>query len=835
MKRPAPTALTRRLALPALLFLACIATTHTVLAQDGWKLLDVNLNSGFESEFEWPRPGAYMFWRTEQVGYYRTFTETGPNTLKPYRTTDRGRTWTVETNPDPIPHYFLTGSFAYSPSGHVTRNGGAQWTRMHVSFNGKADSAFFPDTTVRHTVTDLIAATDSVMVAFYRAHDFDEVAQDSVPYGPFRLAASFDAGRTWTFFDYIVDLGSRIVRLDSTTVIGKFPAPEGMTNTIYAWDKLLYMPNDSIVYVSTRPYGNVAGKLANHFYLGKINIRSNVARWIKLPFSEPVPPNTAAPLDFRFITANVAYAIQSTYVDISNPEDIVYTMWRSEDGGENWTEIPLPPWVDYRSLRFVSTTHGVASNGITSDGGGTWTPWAHMFGRNALFYAYDSTDYYLANRFSLFASSTDAGRTWAHNESGGISQTVLAHNGRVFVGRSYQSLMYSADSGDTWVDAGAEGRLPARLSTIVAMGFPDVLFNPNRVVGIATFVEYDGTTHVNAIESNDGGNVWSLGEELPDLADAVGAVRMSFVREPESETAPPVGFIASSKGLFVSTNGGITWSLKNSDHRFEYVAMLDPRLGSAITSTGIYETEDGGSTWRLAQARAAGDSLALGVRAHYYEGRPGTFRSLFSDRAAQHRNWSYKTSLDGGQTWTEQNGTGAAKPMDIGAFWGDTMNVHAVGRGATIQHSDDGGQTFTLKHDAEPEFKLLAGLVSAGQDDKFIYVVTPANQAGRFKMLKQIPVSVPVTPGGPITGLFLTPNPSRGNATVLDLELAERSEVSVRIYDVLGDRVREIDLGLREAGRHREPIEITQLPSGHYRVEVSTPAGLLQAPMVVVQ
>lgn len=831
MKRLAPIALAVGLPLSTILFLLTLFPAE-LSAQDNWKLLDVNLNSGFDSEFEWPRPGASMFWRTDQIGYYRTYMETGSNDLRNYKTTDGGGTWMLETNPDPVPHWLLTADSGYSRSGFVTANRGGNWNKLYISYDAKRDSLFFPDTTLRYTVVQAVSSSPRDIVAFYQLHNYQAGVNDSVPYGPFRLAYTRDGGRTWSFFDYMTVFGDVLQKLDST-VFGALPSPAEMPNPISnSWAQLLHMPSDSVVYVVTRAYGLKGANLENHYYLGKINVRSRVARWIQLPFYENVFPPPAAPLDIQFISNRVAYALQAEFVDINNPDDVNYTFWRSEDAGETWVSFEAPPWVDYRSMRFTSETHAVASNAYTNDGGRTWTPWAHMFGRNALFYAYDSTRYFLANRFSLFASSNDAGHTWSHNESGGIPLSVVAHQGKVFVGRSYQSLMVSADSGETWRDLGAEGELPERLSTIVSLGFPDLLFNANRIVGIATFIEYNGDFSVKVIESNDGGNVWSVGESLPGLVNAVGPIRMNFVRDPESETDAPTGFIASSEGLFVSTNGGISWTQRNSTYDFEFVAMMDPQFGNAIMPSGIHATTDGGVTWTLKQARSATDSFALGLRVF---GPLNNYKSLFSDKNAQYKNWSYKTSYDAGTNWSAQNGTNAAQPMDIEAFWGDSAYVHAVGRAGTIQLSKDGGASFTLEHAPEPSFTILSGLVTAGQDEKYIYMITPANQAGRYRLQKQPVLSVPVTAGGPVAGLFLIPNPTRGDGTVLDLEMSERAAVSVRIYDLLGVQVTELNLGTREAGHHRQALDIANLPSGHYRVEVSTPTSLLQAPMVIVR
>lgn len=822
-------------------FIALVAFSFTSLtAQDRWKLLDLGLDSGFESELEWPRPGASMFWRTDLIGYYRTYTEAGSNELKNYKTTDGGQTWFVETTPDPLPHTFLTTDTAYSPNGFVTHNGGQTWKKITASYT---DTLVFTDTTLRWTITRAIASSPNNMVVFYQLHDYDDIVMDSVPYGPLRMAFTQDGGKSWTFVDSMDVFGSVLQVFHDSTSFGFLPTPEEMTNrTSIGWWQLLDMPNDSIVIVGTRAFGRMGDQpnspLENHYYMGKLNLNTFDALWTKFPFDEGVAPPPAAPLDLKFIGKDIAYALQTEFVSPTNLNDLKYTFWRTENCGEDWTECSVPGWVDYRSLRFVSDNHAVTSNAFTNDGGCTWTEWGQPFEDNILFYPVDSTNYYLVNRFSLFASSTDAGRTWAHNQAGGLPQTIAASQGTVIVGRNYQSILISADSGETWRDVGAEGLLPPRLARTVALGFPDPGIDIDRVVGVATFIEYDATFKIAVIESSNGGMEWSIGQELPELVGATGPIRMYFIGDPESELDPPTGFITSSKGLLASTNGGISWTVRNTEHQFEHLAMNNPQYGSAITATGIFITDDGGNTWTRTKERTPAESSALGIREFAFQKQ----KAMFSTRNGGNKVWFLQASADGGDTWQPNSGS-AELSMDVQAFWGDSSHVHVVGRGGVIQYSNNGND-FTVENNAVPSFIGLAGYVVAGQDrdphedqsekQQYIYVVAPGNQAGRFRMYWDRPSSVPVTPGGPVTALNLAPNPVRGNTAVLEVSLAESALIRIKVYDLLGKPVQAMDLGRREAGTHREGINVQELPNGHYRVEIATPAGVFHAPLVVV-
>lgn len=813
----------------ALASIAVVACAFPLAAQDRWKLLDLGLDSGFETELEWPRPGATLWWRNGDVGYYRTFTENGDNKLVNYKTTDGGKTWFIEEEPlDPVPHTILDDSFGYSPDGYITEDGGETWEKVMADYSDTAD---FPDEELRYTVTGLVATSRENLVVFYQLHDWDEQQKDSVPFGPYRMAFTQDGGSAWTYVDSMTVFGDVLQILYDSTSFGFLQTPEEMTTrTSIGWWKLLNMPNDSIVVVGTKAFGIVDGNLENHYYLGKLNLNTFDALWFRLPFFEGLNPPPAAPLDFRFVNKDMAYALQTEFISISDPNNLKHTLWLTDNCGETWRKADVPPWVDYESMLYLSASHVVASNGYSNDSGVTWTAWAHPFGTNIEFYATDSTHYHLANRYSLFAQSTDAGRTWSHNEAGGIPHTVVGSQGTVLVGREYQSLLISRDTGDTWRDVGAEGLLPDRLSIVHALGFPNANEDLDRIVGVGSFVEYDGTFKAAVIETTDGGDTWSVGQELPQLIGATGPVRMYFVGDPESEIDDPAGFLASSKGLFVSTNGGISWTRRDSTHRFEHLAMSNPQFGSAIMPDGIYTTDDGGMTWTQTKGRTDEQNTALGLTEFGFNDQ----RATFSNRTGGYRNWTMELSTDGGDSWTQGRSGSGQRNMDVGAFWGDSAHVHVVGRAGVIQHSKN-GEAFVVVNDSVSTFTALAGMVAAGQDDDYIYVIAPGNRAGRFEMFHMIPVGVPITPGGPVSDLGLNPNPAHGSNAVLVVSLSEAADVNVKVYDMLGKPVSTTTLGRLGAGSHRTGLDIDGLPSGHYRVEVSTPDGMLQAPLIIAR
>ncbi|MDX1421110.1 MAG: T9SS type A sorting domain-containing protein, partial [Rubricoccaceae bacterium] len=80
--------------------------------------------------------------------------------------------------------------------------------------------------------------------------------------------------------------------------------------------------------------------------------------------------------------------------------------------------------------------------------------------------------------------------------------------------------------------------------------------------------------------------------------------------------------------------------------------------------------------------------------------------------------------------------------------------------------------------------------------------------------------------GSPGVSISISPNPSRGGATAT-VTLAEASEVTVSVYDVLGRRVAVLHEGPLGAGAHAFGLDLRGLPPGVYVVRVEA-GGVVQ-------
>lgn len=709
-------------------------------AQERFVETPLPFTTSFDNSTLWPRPGAEFFWLDEDRGFYYTFDELAVSDgLIYYSTRDGGETWSRLDNAVPIPHRRVNGSMLLSAEAEYSTDDGDSWMRLSGDYS---DTNYFPDQDLRWSMTRSVAFDTAHLAVLYQLYDVDDGSTDSVAFGPFRLAFSSDAGSTWRYVDSIKVFGSVLQELDSLTDFGPFPVPDGMTNVISnGWWQLVGMPNDSTLLVATKAFGTVDGDRTNLFYLGRLDLNALTATWTLLPFSEPIFPPPATDLRLEMLSESVIWALQGSFVDIFNdPELISWKIWRSDDGGRSWDTIDAPDWVDYRSLRFVDEVNGVAENAYTYDGGRTWNRRIHPFESGGLFYAVDSSTYRLVDRYSFFARSTDAGATWDRNDAGGLPLDVSAESGHVLAGRTYAGLLISRDSGETWRDFGLEDRLPARTHRVWTAAWPDRDFDSNRIVAIATLREIDGSDKLVVLETTDGGEVWSIGEELTEFDPVAGGLDLNFTFDPEGEIRAPVGFLSGPDGLYTTENDGVTWTFTNGDLAIEALSMINTQQGTAVTSDGLFRTNDGGKTFTLTDARASVQQIFVGID----QAEPDLVAALFSTVGST--AWSAEVSRDFGETFGEVAGPGAPRAMDAGFFWGDTNDAHTLSRFGIVQHSSDAATSFNLEVDSTEIFRASVGYVEAEADRDYIYIVGPANRAARFYMYWERPLSAPWEP-----------------------------------------------------------------------------------------
>ena len=335
----------------------------------------------------------------------------------------------------------------------------------------------------------------------------------------------------------------------------------------------------------------------------------------------------------------------------ADPNSLLYT---SADGGHVWSPATggLPGGIHPTGPIAVSPDGGtvlVNAGGrwfASSDGGTVWAergapPFA-CAGISRLVFDPLGQDKVLALVGGGIALSADGGWTWACACRGMRNVTVTAHfpasDGSLWAATRDQGIYRSADGGTTWTYAG--GSLPH--------GFV-VAPEHSYYFTVGALTETDGGVVAGTIDgayvSRDAGTSWV---KVEGVWGSVGA----FLHEPGnpgSILTTSLGSGTQTGGLFVSHDGGSTWTEKLGDSWVAGIAA-DPVRGALLASAwvpplyvgttfrGIVRSTDHGETWTQASAMT---DLAM----------------LVADPRVPGRVWAangrIQYSDDGGTSWQE--------------------------------------------------------------------------------------------------------------------------------------------------------------------------------------
>lgn len=737
------------------------------------------------------------------------------------RTSDGGRTWS-DALPHPVtmPHRMLDDSFGIGRT-TLTSDGGVTWRGIVVETNAR-----YP----------------AIEAAAYSARRWAALYRDSL--GFYRLAYTTDGGEKWNRRDTVVPViidGKQYHEMRSD--FGDFPVTPEMTNVVEnRWNSVIGYLDSNTVLLASRVRGTFQGGVKRRYFLGRANLATEECVW-----SEIVPDHTSRFDEPQF---SIDVSADTLYVKIlmqhqDGQTSMENILMRSDDGGGLWRTVSMPEWLDIRTLRFFSADTGIASNGHTYTAGDTWIPRGHPFhfylwgqNDNPGFQAVSPTHYFVSHEQSLLASTSDAGRSWRRSATAATPWSVAAHNGRVIVGRQFQSLMVSSDSGETWRDRGLDGGLPLGLSTVHLLAFPDTAGDPARVIGLGAFVGYDGVEYVATINSTDGGNTWSEGMRLPEYdslffrEEALRTFRVStsFINNGGNDGR---WFIASSGGLRTSDDRGASWQLV-STLPLATLVMLDKERGfatrdiPAVDTGGIVMTDNGGKEWGVRHEVRFPRNVATSAFAADQQ----HLRVIFPDLILS-SSWNVVSSDDGGNTWQSRQGGGTASFIErsLATYWVDTLQIYMIGQEAKIQYSNDGGRSVRRLVDTQSE---LPGSAAIGFDGRYIYQAGANNRFGRYRLFESPLSAVPLKAAGEVR-VALAENPVRGNEIELRVSQYETAASSVVLYDLLGNaRLRSVE-GVRGAGEYVWRLNVGELPQGNYMAHVRVGGGMSVVPVVLVR
>jgi len=533
---------------------------------------------------------------------------------------------------------------------------------------------------------------------------------------------------------------------------------------------------------------------------------------------------------------------------------------KTSNGGMNWENLKNPPSALLFSMQFIDSLMGWISTSFgiwkTTDGGITWTE--HKTGVTCwgIFFI-DSLTGWAVGTFNSIYQTTDGGNNWTSkpNQIAGtrlLSVYFINEMVGYATGESNVSLK-TTDGGETWEKLsiiGGYSVFASSLKSIWIAGYGMILrstdgYNWNTLINIfdrassSTFYNSDiGWIYGNAgiiYKTTDGGNLWNMNRIILDKYEVIFSI--CFVDS-------LYGFASSTKGIYKTTDGGYSW-LKTSQSSYPYklIKMKTLNEGFGTDEQGnVYLTSDSGINWNIVFSAtielnsifnfSPGISWAAGGNSNVLSGI------------------ILKTS-DKGLTWSVQNNN--LYPQLNSVFFYDNYVGCAVGNSGTILYTSNGGinwekQTSGTTENLQSVYFINpnAGWI-VGDNSTILYTTDSGSSwqkylhpfISNFKNVQFVNSKTGWITGdnrtvlrtdnnGGLSTIYKEdnipdnhylkqnyPNPFNPTTTI-EYSIPEQTNVTLRIFDILGREVITLVNAEKPAGNYKVEFNGSSLPSGIY-------------------
>jgi photosystem II stability/assembly factor-like uncharacterized protein len=259
--------------------------------------------------------------------------------------------------------------------------------------------------------------------------------------------------------------------------------------------------------------------------------------------------------------------------------------------------------------------------------------------------------------------STDAGKTWKHiglRDSRHIGRLLVhpknpdivfvAAMGHFYGSNPERGIFRTLDGGKTWEKVLYKDEKTGGIDLSFAPGNPNIVFAALWEASRSPWGATSGGPGSGLYRSLDGGSTWKKMEGSALPRGLLGRIGVSVSGADPNRVYALIEASEEEGGLFVSNNGGDSWSKVNDDRRFRQRAWYythiyaDPQgLDTVyVLNTGFYRSTDGGRTFTALQV-PHGDNHGLWIDPHDPQ------------RMINANDGGANVSVNGGRTWTRQD------------------------------------------------------------------------------------------------------------------------------------------------------------------------------------
>ncbi|MGD8782149.1 MAG: YCF48-related protein [Ignavibacteria bacterium] len=363
-----------------------------------------------------------------------------------------------------------------------------------------------------------------------------------------------------------------------------------------------------------------------------------------------------------------------------------------------------------------------------------------------------------------------------------------------------KAIMHTCDGGETWINQ----------KEIDSLKYRQIVFLDNQV-GFAL--------GYGILRTTDGGVNWNIYNVFPEkyymtVSFCNDSTGLMIAAKEENEKI--------YKFVLKTHNRGLSWDtllIKNDIIRFSDIAFADSSTGYIMGSVGldnfspiyIYKSNDGGNNW---------DSISVFDGAH----------TLVLSAVNKDTLWAgwfgFAKSFDGGFTWNSNYEIINGDPPYYGQprFY-DFYQVNGKKGYAAIVitkktanfhlcYTEDGGTGWTIL-DIPADFKPR----SVSSNGKYIF---SGGLDGKILTNKSTTVGIQDETDFDLSFELYQNYPNPFNpSTVISWQLAESINVNLKVYDILGRKIKTLVNTYQTAGKHEVLFDGSNLPSGIYIYRIS--------------